>query len=445
VSLFVKDIFTTLATRVLALFLGFFTNVFVANNLGSERLGAYSLVMTTLAWLTLCASLGLDTSNVYFAGKDRLATAALVANSLWVALLGGALASVLFLSVQHWVFQTVLEGVDPTWLFVGLFALPLMVARNSLQGILRGRNRIFEWNGTVLANAALMLLLLLILLKGAGLGVLGAVSTHLILALLMTLILVFILSRGLKLSWTIHWQGLKESLGYGLKIQASNVINFFNYYLNYYLLNYFLSTVEVGQYSVSMALSQPLMIIPAAIQLILLPKVSITKTSEAKIWMPLLLRVTVFLMLSMLCVFFVISPLVIAWFYGDEYAASVLPLRLLIPGFLFLSIGAVLSGYNAGSGRPEISIYASGLALVTTITLGIWLIPAYGLAAAGFTSAVAYFVLACIEFIGYLRLSGNGMAESLIIRGEDIRFTVNSLWSMASNWKAQSDLGEGKD
>jgi len=105
----------------------------------------------------------------------------------------------------------------------------------------------------------------------------------------------------------------------------------------------------------------------------------------------------------------------------------------------------VLSGYNSGSGRPEISIYSSGLALVTTIAFGIWLIPAYGLAAAGLTSAVAYFVLACVEFVGYLRLSGNGMAESLIIRGEDIRFTFNSLWSMATHWKAQSDLGKGKD
>ena len=444
-SLFVKDISATLATRVLVLLLGFFTNVFVANSLGSERLGAFSLVMTTLAWLTLCASFGLDTSNVYFAGQKRSTTAALVANSLWVALLGGALASALFLSVQHWVFQTVLEGIDPTWLFVGLFALPLMVARNSLQGILRGRNRILEWNGTVLANASLLLLLMVILLKGAGLGVLGAVSTHLIVAVLMTLVLVVILSRSSKFSCAVHWQGMKESLGYGLKIQSSNVINFFNYYLNYYLLNIFLSTVEVGQYSVAMALSQPLMIIPHAIQYVLLPKVSITQTSEAKIWMPLLLRLTVFLMLSMLCVFFVISPLVIALFYGDEYAASVLPLRLLIPGFLFLSIGAVVSGYNTGSGRPEISVYASGLALVTTITLGIWLIPAYGLAAAGLTSAVAYFVLACIQVIGYLRLSGNGMAESLIIRREDIRFTFNSLWSMATNWKAHSDLGKGKD
>ena len=195
----------------------------------------------------------------------------------------------------------------------------------------------------------------------------------------------------------------------------------------------------------AMALSQPLMILPGAIQYVLLPKVSITQTSEAKIWMPLLLRLTVFLMLSMLCVFFLVCPLVIAWFYGDEYAASLLPLRLLILGSLFLSIAAVLSGYNAGSGRPEISIYASGLGLVTTITLGIWLIPAYGLAAAGFTSVVAYFVLACIEFIGYLRVSGNGIVESLIIRGEDIRFTFNAIRSMATNWRAQSDLGKGKD
>ena len=81
-SLFVKDIFTTLATRVLVLLLGFFTNVFVANTLGSERLGAYSLVMTTLGGLTLWASLGLEASNVYFAGQNRLTTAALVANSL---------------------------------------------------------------------------------------------------------------------------------------------------------------------------------------------------------------------------------------------------------------------------------------------------------------------------------------------------------------------------
>jgi O-antigen/teichoic acid export membrane protein len=218
-----------------------------------------------------------------------------------------------------------------------------------------------------------------------------------------------------------HAGALRESLGYGAQIQASNILNFGNYRLSFYLLNVFISIREVGQYSVALTLLQPVLLISTAVQYVLFPKVSLADAAAANVLMPRLLRQMTWAMLSAFALLALVSRPLVLICYGAEYAGSVRPLQVLILGGIFLSLATILSAYNCGRGRPEIPIYSSGLALALTAGLGWWLIPRYGMLGAAWTSVGACAGLMAVELLGYLRLSGNRMSESLLMTSADVR------------------------
>ncbi len=435
--IFVQDMSTTLATRVVVLLVAFVANVFVARTLGSAGMGEYALIMTTLGFMVLLGSAGLDSSNVYFVAQNKYSVEDLASNSVWVALVSGVVTAILFMAVREWAFGTVLQNVSPMIIVLSLFALPMMLTRNFLQGILRGKNWITIWNSTVLANNLLLLGFLIVFLYVLGLGVAGAIAAQLVIAGVISAALIFFLSRNSKLSWRIHGEALRDGVRYGLKILASNLMNFFNLYLNYYLLNMFLGVREVGHYAVAIALVQPVLMIPTAIQYVLFPRVSASTISQAGRWMSRLLRQSVLLMAGICLVLLVSSAWLVSWFYGPEYAASILTLQLLIPGSFMASISSVLSAYNCGRGRPDIDIYASAIGLGLTIALGFWLVPRYGLVGAAVTSSAAFCAMGVIQFVAYLRVSGNGIFDSVLVQREDILSTYGMVTEMVAKWKGR--------
>lgn len=417
---FARDLTSTLVVRFVALGLAFLTNVLVARTLGADGMGAYALIMTTLALMLLVGSAGLESANVYLAGKGRYPLGALVANSCWVALGGAALCAVALWAGRGLVFATVLRGVDPVYAVLGLLALPALLMKVCLQGLLRGMNRLASWNGTVLAEAVLLLAVLAVCVYRWKLGVYGAMVSQLVVAATMALVLLGMLTRAAEPAW-IHGGALGESLRYGAKIQASNLLNFFNYRLSFYLLNAFISLREVGQYSVALALLQPVLLISTAVQYVLFPKISSADASAAKAWMPRLLRQMLLFLLAVFALLALASRPLVLWCYGAEYAGAVRPLQVLILGGVFLSLGTVLDAYNCGRGRPDIAIYSAGLAVALTAGLGWWLIPRHGMLGAAWTSVGACAGLMAVELAGYLRLSGNRLADSLVIQADDVR------------------------
>ncbi|MBI3087280.1 MAG: oligosaccharide flippase family protein [Candidatus Omnitrophica bacterium] len=418
---FLRDLSTTIGTQGLCLGLGFVANVLVARTLGSAGMGEYTLVMTTLGLMVLMGSLGLEVSNVYLAGHSTFPPGVLMSNSIGVALVSGGLLAWLGWLLRPWALETVLQGVPSLPFVLGLCALPALLAKGFLQGLLRGRGRIPAWNLSLVVNTSLLLGFLWLSVRVWCLGVTGAMGAQLLTALLVATVLAAVSAKGLGGSWGFHGGALRAALRYGIQIHLSNVMNFFTYRLNVYLLNLALSTREVGLYAVALTLLQLVLTLPNGVQYVLLPKISRTDPSAVQRWMPVLLRVSTLLMGGLFVVLWAAAPWLIRLCYGPGYAESARPLQWLLPGGFALSLSAVMDAYNCGRGRPDIPIYASGLALVVTVGCGVSLIPRYGLLGASATASLAYGTLGVVEFLGYRRLSGRGVRESFLITRDDVR------------------------
>ena len=64
-------------------------------------------------------------------------------------------------------------------------------------------------------------------------------------------------------------------------------------------------------------------------------------------------------------------------------------------------------------------------ALPVTVVLDILLIPRYGISGAAAASSAAYGVMAVIQFVAYIRMSGNSIRDSLVIKAEDFRLYLD--------------------
>src|SRR5207244_2948988 len=64
--------------------------------------------------------------------------------------------------------------------------------------------------------------------------------------------------------------------------------------------------------------------------------------------------------------------------FGSEFATAIRPMHILLPGMLFLGVGAVVTGNLRGLGQPGMSSLLAGLTVVVTLPLDLALIPRYG-------------------------------------------------------------------
>jgi O-antigen/teichoic acid export membrane protein len=117
---------------------------------------------------------------------------------------------------------------------------------------------------------------------------------------------------------------------------------------------------------------------------------------------------------------YVVSDFAIAPIFGGEYAAAILPLKLLLPGTLALGIQQVLYADLAGRGHPQIGTFASLIALAATVALDIMLIPRLGIAGAALASSAAYGMGAAFVLASYIRLTGVSLIDTLVVKRSDV-------------------------
>jgi O-antigen/teichoic acid export membrane protein len=117
----------------------------------------------------------------------------------------------------------------------------------------------------------------------------------------------------------------------------------------------------------------------------------------------------------------VLGGIFITAVFGRDFTVSVLPLQVLIPGIIFLSINKVLCAGFSGTGRPEYGTYTATMSAIITVALDFLLIPSLGIQGAAIASTVAYCAAAVAAVTLFKNLSGLPLREFLLIKRDDIR------------------------
>jgi O-antigen/teichoic acid export membrane protein len=413
----------TFTSNVLTFILGLGASIIIARVLGPTNKGIYALIVLMPSILLKFGTLGIEASNVYFSGNRKYTISSIGSNSLYYGVsLGLVLIFIFWIVSKTIIYQNFIssKNLNTSYIWLLMLTLPFSLTSGFFNSILIGREKVIQFNGLRILGIGLQVIFLFILLILLDLGVFGAILVSIVICPINLVLMIALVNKIEKVKYSFNSRLLSDSLKYGTKAYFGNLAQFLNYRLDIFLVAYFLTTTDVGYYALAVGIAEKLWILPGSIATILFPRVSSIQIQDANNLTPRVSRHTLFITLLLALVLLLVSKPVIRIMYGFAYFPSVRPLMLLLPGIVALSVSKIFTADLAGRGRPEFGTLAAFISLAINIPLNIWLIPKWGIAGAAFASTIAYSLATLIALIAYLKISGNSLLDTLMIKKQDI-------------------------
>jgi O-antigen/teichoic acid export membrane protein len=392
---FVRQVGETYFTQVAVVMLGVVNSVLVTRLLGPEGRGFFAVAVTLTAVGVQLGNLGLHSSNTYRVARDPSLLPGLVANSLAVSGVAGALALVAHLALGAWPSLAPLR--DPL-LTLSLAAIPLGLANLLMQNLLIGTQRIHTYNVVDLTTRVLATLLV------ASTAFLGLVRPEVIFALIQATV---VLSAGwcyLRLGDQFgrlaapSWPVLRAGLGYGLRAYFGSLFAFLVLKSDVLLVNYLRGPAETGYYSIAVGLADILLMLPAVIGTVLFPRLSAAPDLAEKwrLTRRVLAVIAPAALLALLVVLLGARPL-IRLAYGAPFEPAFPAVAWLLPGIGCMAVNMVLMNLFASCGMPAVVVYSPLLAVVLNVAGNLVLLPRLGFVGASITSSASYLLMLLIS------------------------------------------------
>lgn len=418
---FVTSTTWTLATRLLIMGLTFLIGVVTARVLGPTDLGAFSVALVVPALVSLFLQFGLGIANVYFIGRKKYSADVLLGNALTLSLITSALVFPLYLSLIPFLLRTVAVGVQSEVLVLIGISIPLALIGGHMSYIFLGLQDIQEYNLLKVVRNGSTLLFLVVFVLILRLGVMGAVIAMTIAWALMVARGFWALRRVVTVRLLWNWPVLKNCLKLGIKGYLANLFQFFNYRLDVLLLSLFMGMTAVGIYTTAVVAAEVLWYVPEAVATVLFPRTAGISEEEARSFTPMVSRTVFPWTLALGVLLALLSYPAVILVFGGRYAAAVLPLQLLLPGVVMLSLSKVLSSDLGGRGLLLYNTLSSLVGLIATVALDLLLIPRWGINGAAVASSISYTLSTLLVLILYFRVSGNSIRDVLIPKRSDRR------------------------
>jgi len=204
---------------------------------------------------------------------------------------------------------------------------------------------------------------------------------------------------------------LGAAIAFGLRAHLSNVITFLNYRVALYLVSFLLDPTAAGRYALAIQLAEVLWMIASAASVVVFPESAAHNSTPAALQqMVRRIALSVFkITLAGGLLAGALSVVVIPWVFGSDYAGSVLPFVILLPGIITWSYMSVVANSLAGMGCQRVNIQAALLSFALNSGGCLLAIPVFGMRGAALASSIAFTVTAIYTIVMYRRI----MAERI--------------------------------
>ena len=412
-----------LATQFAVTIMAVLTSVIVNRLLGPTNKGMYVIVTLATGTILRFGGLGLSSAIAYHVAKKTFAreqvwTFVIVFSVLWGLILG-LVGAVIFALLPGEALK--LDSVGTVFLYAGALSLFSNLAVVYLRYYILGGQQFGLFNRMDILRNALGFVFPVVLLVALRDKLVAMYLAWLCTPILMMIILGWV-------SWApcplrdVPWKAMvRTHLAYGLKNYVAQLLQFFNYRLDRFVLNFFMGATQVGLYSVAVSLGEYVWQLSNAVQTVLFPKVAAADEERATIMTARANRNTVFLSAIAALGLGLFGYWIIDLLYGEEFLPAYQGLLWLLPGVVAFSAVKILYSDLAARGRPEIGSYFTGGAIVATLLFDFLLIPRSGLVGAAQASTLAYSSAAVICTVLYVKITGVHVRLLFLPQREDFR------------------------
>jgi O-antigen/teichoic acid export membrane protein len=397
-----KLVLQNIIWRGLYFFTVFFVNIFVARYLKADGSGSVYYVVNNLSFLLLIAGLSLESGATYFISKQIIPPQKV----FLFFLIWPFIAALLIIFFFSFIFKTPGNILTTTAEFnYACFIYITGVLLTTYFGAL-----FFSKQNFILPNIILLSVNLFTLVFFSYYSAQPIMHQHFVIIYFSSFFLQGFILAAAYFFQMKKWENIgspslaliKKLVRYSLLALAANVIFFLVYRVDYWFVNKFCSTKDLGNYIQVSKLVQAFLIFPSICASVIFPIIAAGKKN---------LSHSIQLLSSFMFIAFLLLNLIIVisgktfflMIFGNSFDEMYVPYLLLIPGNISLSLQALLGAFFAGENKIKINLWGAVVALLIIIVGDILLVPLYGIKAAAGVSSVAYTANLAFLIIIYCR------------------------------------------
>lgn len=230
----------------------------------------------------------------------------------------------------------------------------------------------------------------------------------------------------------------RSAIAFGLPTAMGAVAAMLLYRADLFLVSWWDDIDAVGLYSVALAYTEVIWVIPTAAAQAVVP---LAARPDSKLNTPRVSRTVVALMLLFVGIVCVTAPLLLPLVFGRQFSGAG---QAIVPlAFAAVGVGVwKLVGHDLiARGDARTRLWTGVFGIVVMVLSGAVLIPLYGIAGAAFASLLAYFTSAGLMVKVWCRREGVAPSDLIVPRQSDltdlVRRVRNSRWrtELADNGK----------
>jgi O-antigen/teichoic acid export membrane protein len=372
----------------------FALHVVTGRYLGAEQYGILSFGMAYAALFLAIFDPGIQQLTVRELSRDHAATSMYVAQAGAFKLMALPVVLLTAIAILTTILDSSLAIAVSTAMFMSMW---LNSMKDSLRPVFIAHER-FELNARILIFERVGLLAVVSAFCFFNLGLWGVVAAFLMWRIIDLGYAAYLVNKHLaRLSFSVRFPLMKEIIIRAIPIGAFYLTNYVYNYLDTIMIGAMRESAEVGWYSAAYRLYEGLMIIPAVISGVFMPRIS-RAYSDDKISVTQLVRSGVGLALAagLVCTtgLTLLGPWVIALFYGPDFMPSGATLVILGYGICFAFLVQFIQTALISINRQNVILWFALFGLVINAALNLYLIPRYGQIGAAWATVITLVVTA---------------------------------------------------
>jgi stage V sporulation protein B len=425
-----RSVYASYFVQVIAIAVNFIYTLVIVHQLGAKGYGDYSLFFNSLAFAILVLGFNLPSIIIFFTAnktieKGKLLHSCILFNLISSGLLALALSFSDRLGFSNQVFP---EGNNRGILIFFFVAQYFLIQTSQVLTAFLNAHKIFI-PAAVLGLFGNLALLVFWVMFDAGIIRIGTDVFNLvwwvaiIVNLAVTAGLIWLLGKHNALP---AFNGLLSKNDFGLLktftliVYLCNSIQFLNYKMDLYIINYFQLREDVGVYALALSLSQLIWVLPNAISSVLINYFQVNQKENSIALAVNYARFSfygsLFCAAILLLVYYFAIPLV----YGGSFYETFSLCAILFIGTIPFSLSIIIANLNSGIGLIRLNLYATVFVFLLGLVLDLIFIRYYGLRGAAVVKSFVY--IAGLAFqIAYAKRFYNLTVRSLL-KLPDLKF-----------------------
>jgi len=424
-----KNISFVFSAQILNAFISFLSSIIITRILGAEGRGEYTIFLNTVSFAVLFFGFSINSTISYFINSGKAKSEELLSTIIVFIIASSLLVyGSLYLLQEFSVLELALPGSVQSdfykFIFTGIYFSLL------LNGVLTAYLFTFKKFKTVSFFAVTVQVLPVIIYSLLYFDVISydhenpiraVVIAMAIVAIFTILAFVLLFIKNLKIrpaKKLIPFSLIKEFVLFSSLAYLSNVATFFNYKLDFWVIDEYWGKYNLGIYSLAAQLTQLLWILPQAIAAVLYSYAS-SSSLKAAIRHTIKLKQLAFYGSLILG----ITGIILSWYfipilYGREFSAAFELVVIFMIGIIPFSIHIVLISLFAARGHFKITFIISIITLVFAVISYFTIIPRYGLIGGALSSASAYLLATVLAEVWFCKIYRVSIFNLLMVKKE---------------------------